>query len=125
MATIILVAEDRPDIRKLISMTMDYGDFEVDEADSGQSALRMMEALRPDIVLLDIMMPGELDGYQVCERIRAHPKFSRTPVVMLTARAQESDKEEGLRHGCTAYLTKPFSPLLLIETVEKILATAE
>ena len=125
MATIILVVEDRPDIRKLICMTMNYDEFEVHEADSGQNALRMMEALRPDLVLLDVMMPGELDGYQVCERIRANPKFSRTPVVMLTARAQESDREEGRRNGCTAYLTKPFSPLLLIETVESILAKSE
>ncbi len=119
MNTILLVVEDQPEIRKLICMTMDYDGFEVHEADNGDTGLRMVKALRPHIVLLDVMMPGQLDGIQVCERIRADPEIAHIPVVMLTARSQQTDLEAGRRAGCNAYLTKPFSPLQLIETVER------
>ncbi len=122
MNKIILVIEDQPEIRKLICMTMDYDGFEVHEADNGDTGLRMVKALRPHIVLLDVMMPGQLDGIQVCERIRADPEIAHIPVVMLTARSQQTDLEAGRRAGCNAYLTKPFSPLQLIETVERLAA---
>jgi len=123
MNKIILVVEDQPEIRKLICMTMDYDGFEVHEAENGDSGLRMVKALRPNIVLLDVMMPGHLDGIQVCERIRADPEIAHIPVVLLTARGQQSDLEAGRRAGCDAYLTKPFSPLQLIETVEQLTST--
>ena len=122
MNTILLVVEDQPEIRKLICMTMDYDGFEVHEADNGDTGLRMVKALRPHIVLLDVMLPGQLDGIQVCERIRADPEIAHIPVVMLTARSQQTDLEAGRRAGCNAYLTKPFSPLQLIETVERLAA---
>lgn len=122
MNTILLVVEDQPEIRKLICMTMDYDGFEVHEADNGDTGLKMVRALRPGIVLLDVMMPGQLDGIQVCERIRADPEIAHIPVVMLTARSQQTDLEAGRRAGCNAYLTKPFSPLQLIETVERLAA---
>ena len=122
MNTILLVVEDQPEIRKLICMTMDYDGFEVHEADNGDTGLRMVKALRPHIVLLDVMMPGQLDGIQVCERIRADPEIAHIPVVMLTARSQQTDLEAGRRAGCNSYLTKPFSPLQLIETVERLAA---
>lgn len=124
MKKIILVVEDNPDIRMLITMTLDFDEFELHEADNGSSGLRMARALRPHLVLLDVMMPGELDGYQVCEKIKADPSLSNTSVVMLTARGQQSDLEAGQAAGCDAYLTKPFSPLELIDTVENILATS-
>lgn len=120
MNKIILVIEDQPEIRKLICMTMDYDGFEVHEADNGDSGLKMIKALRPGVVLLDVMMPGLLDGFQVCEQVRADPEIAATPIVMLTARGQQSDIEAGRRAGCTDYLTKPFSPLQLIETVERL-----
>lgn len=120
MNKIILVIEDQPEIRKLISMTMDYDGFEVHEADNGDSGLKMIKALRPGVVLLDVMMPGLLDGFQVCQQVRATPEIAATPIVMLTARGQQSDIEAGRRAGCTEYLTKPFSPLQLIETVERL-----
>jgi DNA-binding response OmpR family regulator len=124
MNKIILVIEDQPEIRKLICMTMDYDDFEVHEADNGDSGLKMIKALRPGVVLLDVMMPGLLDGFQVCEQVRADPEIAATPIVMLTARGQQSDMEAGRRAGCTDYLTKPFSPLQLIETVERLAGAA-
>jgi len=74
--------------------------------------------------VLDVMMPGQLDGYQVCEKVRADPEISTIPIVLLTARGQQADVEMGERVGCSAYLTKPFSPLQLIETVERLAGPA-
>lgn len=121
MKRVILVVEDQADIRKLITMTLDFGDYEVHEAEDGARGLFMTEGLRPDLVLLDVMMPGDLDGFQVCGRIKADSRFARTRVVMLTARGQKSDLEAGEAAGADGYLTKPFSPLELIDTVEKLL----
>lgn len=122
---VILVVEDQPDIRKLVRMTLDFGDFEVHEADNGEMGLHMVKAIRPHLVLLDVMMPGLLDGYQVCTRIKQDPAISATPVVMLTARGQQADFEAGRQAGSDAYLTKPFSPLELIDTVEEWLRATE
>ena len=122
MKRIILIVEDQPDIRKLIQMTLDFGDYEVHEADNGSAALRMLDAVKPALVLLDVMMPGELDGYQVCQRIKSRPELANTRVVMLTARGQQADFEAGKKAGADRYLTKPFSPIELISTVEMMLA---
>ncbi|NTV09667.1 MAG: response regulator [Zoogloea sp.] len=125
MKKIVLVVEDQPDIRKLIRMTLDFGHFEVHEADNGPNALHMMQAIRPNIVLLDVMMPGGLDGFQVCRQIKQDAATARTMVVMLTARGQQADMAAGHQAGCDAYLTKPFSPLELIDTVEGLLETQD
>ena len=121
MKRIILVVEDQPDIRKLIRMTLDFGDYEVHEAENGAGVLRMLEAVKPNLVLLDVMMPGELDGFQVCQRIKSKPATAHTKVVMLTARGQQSDLDAGAKAGADGYLTKPFSPLELIDRVEALL----
>ena len=121
MKSIVLVVEDQPDIRKLIRMTLDFGDFEVHEAENGVSGLRMLGAVRPNIVLLDVMMPGELDGFQVCRKIKEARETAGTMVVMLTARGQQADLNAGRDAGADAYLTKPFSPLELIDKVESLL----
>ena len=116
----ILIVEDQADLRKLVRMTVEFGDVEVHEAGDGVSGLGMAESLKPDIVLLDVMMPGELDGYQVCARIRKNPALKHTQVVLLTARGQQSDLEEGRKAGANAYLVKPFSPLELMDKVEEL-----
>jgi len=121
MKSIVLVVEDQPDIRKLIRMTLDFGEFEVHEAENGVSGLRMLGAVRPNIVLLDVMMPGELDGFQVCRKIKDARETAGTMVVMLTARGQQADLNAGRDAGADAYLTKPFSPLELIDKVESLL----
>jgi two-component system phosphate regulon response regulator PhoB len=122
MKRVILVVEDQADIRKLIAMTLDFGEYEVHEAEDGARGLFMAEGLRPSLILLDVMMPGDLDGFQVCQRIKTDPRLRDTQVIMLTARGQKSDLEAGKAAGADAYLTKPFSPLELIDTVEKLLA---
>lgn len=119
MNKIILIVDDQAEIRRLITLTLDYGVYELHEACDGTSALRLSSALKPDLVLLDVMMPGEFDGYQVCTQI----KNSAAPpaVVLLTARGQLVDRANGEQAGCDAYLTKPFSPLQLIEITERLL----
>lgn len=119
---VILIVEDQTDIRKLIRMTLELGSSEIHEAENGEAGWHMVKALRPDLVLLDVMMPGSLDGYQVCQKIRQEPGLHHTPVILLTARGQQSDLEMGRQVGADAYLTKPFSPLELIDTVDAQLA---
>jgi CheY-like chemotaxis protein len=120
MKTVVLVVEDHPEIRKLIRMTLEIGDVDVYEADSGESGVRMLIGLRPDIVLMDIMMPGQIDGLQACRQIKDHPVLGATPVVMLTARGQQSDIQAGKDAGADEYLVKPFSPLQLLDTVKRL-----
>ena len=118
-----LIVDDQPDIRKLIMMTMRAEGFELHEADNGEDAWRIARNLRPSIVLLDAMMPGSLDGYQVCEKIKNSPMLQlSTKVVMLTARGLTSDMERGHAAGCDAYMVKPFSPLALLELVDRLVS---
>ena len=86
MSAKILIVEDRPEIQTLIRMTLEFEGHDLHTADNGGDGWRLAQSLRPDLVLLDIMMPGELDGLQVCERIRARPELDATRVVLLTAR---------------------------------------
>ncbi len=124
MAHRILIVEDQPDICKLIRMTLEFGDFEIHEANDGETGLNMARAIKPSIMLLDVMMPGLLDGYQVCTRIKQDPALQSIQVVMLTARGQASDMAAGEAAGADAYLVKPFSPLELIDRVEAMVSAA-
>ena len=120
----VLIVEDQADIRKLIRMTLEFADYEIHEASDGHFGLSLARATRPDIVLLDVMMPGELDGLQLCRQLRSDPVMRHIKVVLLTARGQERDREAGRQAGADEYLVKPFSPLELIETIERLLKTA-
>jgi DNA-binding response OmpR family regulator len=117
----VLIVEDQADIRKLIRMTLEFENYEIHEASDGSFGLRMAQAIRPDVMLLDVMMPGELDGLQVCQRIKSDSSMAGTKVVLLTARGQQKDREAGEQAGADDYLVKPFSPLQLIETLEQLL----
>lgn len=119
----VLIVEDQADIRKLIRMTLEFEDYEIHEAADGSFGLSMARDKRPDIVLLDVMMPGELDGLQVCQHLKSDPALRHVKVVLLTARGQSRDREAGQRAGADQYLVKPFSPLQLIETIERPLQT--
>jgi CheY-like chemotaxis protein len=120
----VLIVEDQADIRKLIRMTLEFEPYEIHEAVDGTEGLRAAVAVQPDLILLDVMMPGELDGLQVCARVRGLPALQGTRVVLLTARGQAQDRDAGRQAGADAYLTKPFSPLLLIETIERLMPAA-
>lgn len=116
----ILIVEDQRDIRTLVKMTLEFDDFEIHEAGDGAAGLKMVHSVRPDVVLLDVMMPGELDGYQVCQRIKDDPSLVATKVILLTARSQTHDRAMGKQARADEYMLKPFSPLELIETVERL-----
>jgi CheY-like chemotaxis protein len=125
MTARILIVDDQPDIRKLIRLTLQHlDDAEVYEASNGGDGWRMAQDLKPDLILLDVMMPGELDGYQVCAKVKSDPVLAgQTKVVLLTARAQKEDEEQGRKAGSDAYLTKAFSPLKLLDLVDNMLGT--
>jgi two-component system, OmpR family, phosphate regulon response regulator PhoB len=118
----VLIVEDQSDIRKLIRMTLEFEDYEIHEASDGALGLNMVASLRPDLVLLDVMMPGEIDGLQVCQRIKSDPALAHIKVVLLTARGQARDRDAGGAARADEYLVKPFSPLQLIETMERLIS---
>ena len=120
----ILIVDDHADIRRLIRMTLEFEDCEIREAGDAVAGWQLALQFKPDLVLLDVMMPGELDGLQVCQRIKADPLLAHTKVVLLTARGQARDREAGAAARADEYLVKPFSPLQLIETIERLMASA-
>jgi DNA-binding response OmpR family regulator len=117
----ILIIEDQPDIRRLIRWALEFENYAIHEAANGEAGLAAARTIRPDLILLDVMMPGELDGLQVCTALKADAGMAQVPVVLLTARAQDADREAGKLAGANAYLVKPFSPLALIETVGSLI----
>jgi len=116
----ILVVDDHSDIRKLIRITIGNA-YEVLEAEDGVAALQVVRLKRPDLVVLDIMMPGEMDGLQVLDAIRADAELKHTQVIMVTARGQAKDFETGMSRGANAYLIKPFSPIQLVNSIKELL----
>ena len=121
----ILIVEDQPDIRKLIWMTLEFGDYELHEAENGDDGWRKAQAFRPHVMLLDVMMPGSMDGLQVCTKIKSDPALRDIRIIMLTARGQKTDIEAGMAAGADAYLIKPFSPLELMDRVEQFLSAPD
>ena len=117
----VLIVEDQPDIRKLIRMTLEFEAYEIIEAPDGEQGLRLAIELLPDLMLLDVMMPGGIDGLEVCRRIRANPRHRRTKILMLSARDQATDRRAGKDAGADDYLTKPFSPRELLQAVTRAL----
>jgi DNA-binding response OmpR family regulator len=112
-----LIVDDNHQLRELVKMTLAFSDFEIHEADNGKEALTLVKAIRPDVVLLDIMMPGDLNGLDVCRYIKSDPELSQTKVILLSARGQKTDLEAGGTAGADAYFVKPFSPLSLLESI--------
>src|SRR4051812_23402705 len=115
--TTILVVEDDPDIRHLVSYKLTKGGFDVVEVPDGPAALRAARENPPDLVLLDVRMP-RMSGIEVCRELRAGALGPRVPIIMLTARARPQDLEQGYAAGATEYIVKPFSPRDLQERVE-------
>ncbi len=121
MAAHIMAVDDDPLIRRLVQMNLQRQGYRVTLASNGVEALQQLEDERPDLLVLDISMP-EMDGIELLRRLRAAPDTADIRVIMLSAKAQEADIHEGHRSGANAYLTKPFSPQALIETVQEVLS---
>jgi CheY-like chemotaxis protein len=117
----ILLADDSPTIRRLVTQTFADANFRIVEVNNGDAAIRSFEEVRPSIVLADIYMPGK-NGYQVCAYIRSHSELGKTPVVLLVGAFEAYDEDTAKQAGATASITKPFEPSALIDMVKSILS---
>ena len=120
----ILVVEDEPDIRKLINYNLAQERFKVLEAEDGEQALKLLQREKPNLVILDLMLPG-LSGLELCKILRDRTDTTHLPILMLTAKAGETDKVVGLEMGADDYLPKPFSPREMVARVRAILRRSE
>jgi DNA-binding response OmpR family regulator len=119
----ILIVDDEPHLRRLLEETLeDFEDkgVEIFTAKNGAEALQIIITEKPNIVYLDVMMP-EMNGYDVCDKVKHEYGLTEVYIVMLTAKGQEFDKKKGLDVGADLYLTKPFDPDFLVETTSKVL----
>ncbi|WP_432830305.1 response regulator transcription factor [Dactylosporangium sp. CA-092794] len=119
--TAILVADDDTDIRDLVAFKLEQAGYDVLAVDNGLAALTAATESPPDLVVLDVMMPG-MSGIDVCRQLRLEQGTKALPIILLTARAQEGDVEVGFGAGADDYIVKPFSPRELVSRVEAILA---
>ncbi|NLC20304.1 MAG: response regulator [Halomonadaceae bacterium] len=117
----VLVVDDEPNIVLSLEFLMQQAGFEVETAGDGVTALAKVEAAPPDLILLDISLPG-ISGFDVLEQLRQEPLYARLPIIMLTAHGREVEKEKGLALGADDYVTKPFSTQALVEKVQALLA---
>lgn len=116
----VLIVDDEPNIVLSLEFLMQQAGFEVATAADGEAALQQVRAQAPDLVLLDISLPG-ISGFEVLETLRQEPAFKQLPIVMLTAHGREVEKEKGLALGADDYITKPFSTRQLVEKVQALL----
>jgi len=123
MAKKILIADDEPNIVISLEFLMQRNGFEVKTAGDGEAALRLVSEFRPDLILLDIMLPLK-SGYEVCQKIRENPDVSAMKVVMITAKGRDIEVAKGLALGADAYITKPFSTQDLLDQVKRLLSEA-
>ncbi len=120
----VLVVDDNRIIRHLLRLTFsNQARYEIFEADSGEQALPLVLRERPDVILLDILMPGELDGVELCKMIKSWEDCRKCKIIFLSGCGQQQDLKLGMEVGADLYITKPFSPMQLLESVEKLLAT--
>jgi DNA-binding response OmpR family regulator len=117
---LVLAADDDPDILELVSFRLERSGYTVIQAHDGEEALRLALERKPDLAVLDVMMP-KLDGFELTRRLRAEEATSRMPIILLTARAQDTDVQQGFDAGADDYIRKPFSPQELRTRVQAIL----
>lgn len=117
----ILIVEDEESLLKLESILLSSRGYDVTGVLDGKAALEQMAVNRPDLVILDIMLP-EMDGFDVCRRIKADTETCHIPVIMLTAKKSSQDRERGMTAGASAYVTKPFKSARIVEIIQGLLA---
>ena len=113
----ILVVDDDRNLRKIIQTNLELAGYEVSTAANGEEALRLLDTMQPDLIVLDVMMPI-MDGYEVARRVRRHPANTHVPIIMLTAKSEVEDKLAGFEAGADDYITKPFGPQELLARVK-------
>ena len=117
----ILIADDRPEVVELVRVTLEGEDYQIVDASNGKETLKKARLEKPDLVLLDVVMP-KMDGFEVCRKLKKDPQTKEIPIIMLTAKGQKVDQEKGRELGARDYITKPFSPSALLRKIEEILA---
>ncbi len=120
MKQTVLVVDDDPLILRVVATILNLEAYEVSTVESAAEALAHLRSSSCDLVVADVMMPG-MDGFELCERIRSDPEHAKLPIILLTARDSDVDRQRGTAVGSDAYLTKPFSPLELIDEIERLL----
>jgi DNA-binding response OmpR family regulator len=123
MAKRVLIADDEPNIVASLEFLMEQAGFEVKVAGNGQEALELVASFRPDLVLLDVMMPVK-NGYEVCQSLKSDPATRAVKVVMLSAKGRDVEVAKGLELGADAYVTKPFSTRDLVAQIRDMLGAA-
>jgi DNA-binding response OmpR family regulator len=121
MAKKILVIEDDPAISRLVDYSLRHEGYEVIAATNGLEGIRKAQNEAPDLIILDVMLPG-MDGFEICHRMRSESDTAQLPILMFSAKAQEIDKETGLKVGADDYLPKPAAPAEIVNRVGKLLA---
>jgi len=116
----ILVVEDDPASLRLTQYLLEHKGYEVITAQNGLEGLKKARGEAPDLVMLDVMLPG-IDGFDICYHLRAEPKTAKLPIIMLSAKAREVDRDAGIKVGVDAYITKPASPADILSKVEDLL----
>ena len=120
MSQRVLIVDDEPNIVAALEFLLEKNGYEVRVAANGEEALGQLDAFRPDLVLLDVMVP-KMSGYEVCQRMRAEPRWQAIKVVMLSAKGREVEVSKGMSLGADLYVTKPFSSAELVATIDKLL----
>lgn len=116
----VLIVDDEPSLRFLIASTLEDEGYELIEAADGLEAYDLIKKEKPDLIILDVMMPG-MTGYELCTKIKQDPKMREIIIIMLTAKGQEQDRLQSEKVGADYYLRKPFSPMELIDVTESLL----
>jgi two-component system phosphate regulon response regulator PhoB len=117
----ILIADDLSEIRKLVRLTLQSDDYQVLEARNGKEAVEIARAEKPNLIIMDVIMPGEIDGLEATKILKEDFTTKDCPIIMLTSKGEVADREKGLEFGVIEYFAKPFSPLELIRKVEQVL----
>ena len=117
----ILIVDDQIEVRELVEVTMRVGDYQILQAKSGEEAIEIVKSEKPDLIIMDVMMPGGMDGLEATRILKKAPETKNCKIIMLTAKGQQTDRERGMEAGADDFFTKPFSPLELIKKVEEYL----
>lgn len=117
----ILIVDDESEIRKIVEMTLSSDEYQILQAQSGEEAIDIATAKKPDLIIMDIMMPGGMDGFEATRILKNEPKTRASTIIILTGKAQEDELEKGFKAGAEDFFLKPFSPLQLMKKVEKVL----
>jgi two-component system, OmpR family, phosphate regulon response regulator PhoB len=117
----ILIVDDQLEVRELVEVTLRVGDYNILKATKGEEGIEIARAEKPALIIMDIMMPGGMDGLEATRILKNDPETKKCKIIILTAKGQQIDIEKGFEAGADDYFTKPFSPLELIKKVETFL----